>query len=150
MQLEEALLRVQSAYPKIYLACHTRHQNARTTGQALSQRDVTILAHLSESQSLPQGLLTRHLGIAKSTLSEALTWLEQQGMVSRTADPADPRGALVKRTDAGSVAMSQGSVLEAGLLRAVLRALPEEQLAQAVEGLELSAKAAVETPKGER
>ena len=35
MTFEEALVRVQCAYPKIYLTCHERHQNAKTTAAKL-------------------------------------------------------------------------------------------------------------------
>ena len=72
MTVEEALVRVQCAYPKIYLACHERHQHAKTTAARLSQRDSTILAHLREDVALGQGELARHLGVAKSTFSEAV------------------------------------------------------------------------------
>jgi len=142
-----ALVRIQAAYPRIYLACHTRHQTARVSGQALSPRDGAILAHLDEQEAIPQALLARHLGIAKSTLSEALKWLEQLGCVRREPDAADPRGMLVWRTAPGTLAMSRGSVLETERLRQVLARLAGDELKRAVDGLELLARAAVETPK---
>lgn len=117
MQLEEAVLRVQSAYPRIYLACHSRHQNARTTRE--------------------------HIGVAKSTLSEALSGLEERGFATRSRDGGDGREALILRTAAGTHAMSGGSVLEAAWLASVLDRLSGEARTRAVDGLELLAQAAL-------
>lgn len=138
MNLKEALIRVQSAYPRIYLACHTRHQNARTTPHKLSQRDATLLAHLDERQPLSQAALGRHIGVAKSTLSEALSGLEKLGYVARAPNG---RGVLLIRTPAGTQAMSQGSVLESRRLRQLLGALSGSERQAAIEGIELLARA---------
>ena len=137
MTLEEALVRVQCAYPKIYLACHERHQNAKTTAVRLSQRDSTILSHLSEDVALGQGEVARHLGVAKSTFSEAVDGLVERGLVDRLKEG---RSKPLQRTAAGRRAMSGSSVLEAVRLRRLLRRLSEESLAQAVTGLELLAE----------
>jgi len=139
MNLQQALVRVQSAYPRIYLACHTRHQNARTTPDKLSPRDATLIAHLDEAKPLSQATLARHVSVAKSTLSEALSWLEEMGYVARTTKG---RSVLLVRTAAGTRAMSRGSVLESGLLRQLLRTLSGPEREVAVEGIELLAMAA--------
>lgn len=141
MDLQKALLRVQAAYPRIYLACHSRHQNARTTPDKLSQRDGALLAHLDEDQWISQSDLARHMGLAKSTLSEALSGLEEAGFAVREADQPDSRGARVRRTPKGSSAMSNGSVLEPERLRRLLDALTLEERRYAVEGLEVLARA---------
>ena len=141
MEIERSLLRVQSAYPRIYLACHSRHQNSRTTPEKLSQRDVSLLAHLEEDRAIPQSELGRHMGLAKSTLSEALATLEEQGFIAREADPEDSRGCCVRRTSKGSAAMSNGSVLESARLRRILKQLTEHERQLAVDGLELLARA---------
>jgi DNA-binding MarR family transcriptional regulator len=137
MQVDEAILRVQAAYPRVYLACHSRHQNKRTTSVQLSPRDATLLAHLSETDGIAQTDLAAHVGIAKSTLSEAISVLEEKGYVVRN-------GAVL-RTPAGSKAMSSGSVLETVLLRNLLARLDDQERRRAVEGLELLADAARRT-----
>ena len=142
MDIEESLVRVQAAYPRIYLACHSRHQSARTTPQKLSQRDATLLAHLTETEAVSHSDLAHHMGIAKSTLSEALSGLEELGFVVRRSDDNDARGTLILRTSAGTRAMSDGSVLESGRLRELLGKLTEEDRRRAIEGLELMARAA--------
>jgi DNA-binding MarR family transcriptional regulator len=136
MEIQEALIRVQSAYPRIYLSCHTRHQKARTTPDKLSQRDGSILAHIDRPKS--QRLLAHHMGMAKSTLSEALAGLEDMGYVIRI-----PKGreSLVHRTLQGTKVMSRGSVLESGRLRRLLVNLTKQQREAAVAGLELLALA---------
>ena len=144
---DDALLRIQSAFPRIYHACHTHHQTGRAAAQALSPRDGSLLAHLNEREPLAQSALAKHLGLAKSTLSEALKWLEKSGYVAREADPADPRGTLVRRTNAGTQAMSEGSVLETSRLQAALAHLSAGELTRAVDGLELLARAALSLPK---
>lgn len=147
MTLEEAVIRAQSAYPKIYLACHTRHRNARTTPDKLSQRDGAILAHLDGAVPLAQSALARHMGLAKSTLSEALSGLEAAGYVSRTRAG---RETLLLRTARGTSAMSRGSVLEPRRLRRILRALSDAQLSAAIRGIEILAgatKPAMESEK---
>src|SRR4051794_4582237 len=109
MDLEQALVRVQCAYPKIYLACHSRHQHARTADSQLTQRDSTILSHLDSSSSLNQGDLASPLGVAKSTFSEAIDGLVERGLVQRQKQG---RAVALLRPPAGTRAMSGSSVLE--------------------------------------
>jgi DNA-binding MarR family transcriptional regulator len=142
MDLEESVVRVQAAYPRIYLACHSRHQNARSTAEQLSQRDASLLAHLHERDAVTQADLARHMSVAKSTLSEALAGLEERGFVLRGSSEQDGRGASVRRTRRGTEAMSGASVLESDRLRGVLAALSPDELQCAIEGLELIARAA--------
>ena len=136
MTIEEALIRVQCAYPKIYLACHARHQNSKTTGVQLSQRDSTVLAHLDESVAFGQGELARHMGVAKSTCSETVDGLVERGFVARLKSG---RSIGLLRTARGTSAMSGSSVLESARLRRLLRRLDEDGLARVVAGLELLA-----------
>jgi DNA-binding MarR family transcriptional regulator len=139
MTISEAIVRVQEAYPRIYLACHSRHQNSRTSAPKVSQRDSSILSHLNETTPVAQSDLARHLGVVKSTLSAALASLEKRGLIERRVQT---RTAEIRRTASGTAAMSGSSVLEAARLRAVLEALNGDDLVRAVEGMELIARAA--------
>ncbi len=140
MTIEEALVRVQCAYPKIYLACHARHQNAKTTRVQLSQRDSTVLAHLDEVAALGQGELARHLGVAKSTFSETVDGLVVRGFVARLKSG---RSIGLLRSPAGTLAMSGSSVLESARLGRLLQRLDEDGWARVVAGLELLAEGRV-------
>lgn len=143
MTLDEAIRRVQFAYPRIYLACHSHHQNARTTPDGLSQRDASILAHLSAKTPVLQADLTRHLGLAKSTVSEALRGLVDCGYVERIP-VGDGREQPLRLTDRGVEAMSDSSVLESSRLARVLSQLAEPDRERAIAGLELLAQAALD------
>lgn len=85
MSLERTLQVVQVGYPQVYLACHTRHQRKRTTAHRLSARDSSILAHLDVASETTPARLATHLGIARSTLSEATKRLEILSPAERRA-----------------------------------------------------------------
>lgn len=119
MRLERAIRVVQVTYPQVYLACHTRHQRKRSTEHRLSARDSSILAHLDEVTPIAPAQLAKHLGIARSTMSEALKRLVALGFVGRAE-----RSPAVLLLDKGRRAISDTSVLEFARLHAVLASVP--------------------------
>jgi DNA-binding MarR family transcriptional regulator len=129
---------VQTAYPQIYLACHTRHQRKRTTSHRLSQRDSAILSHLDVNEPISAAELAAHLAIGRPTLSEALKRLVACGYV-RT-DRAERRTGVVL-TELGMDAIRDTSVLETPRLRRALESLSARELKQVSEGLTLLAAA---------
>lgn len=138
----EAIYRIQAAYARIYHACHGQHQNQQTSAPGLSQRDATILAHLDRASPITPTLLAKHLGVSKSTMSEAIKFLVAQGYV-QLGKNTDGRSHQLVLTDAGQQAMSACSVLETGKLSALLSVLSEPELSKAREGLELLAAASL-------
>ena len=80
----------------------------------------------------------------KSTMSLNIDRLQRKGYVRRDKDPADGRRALVKVTAAGLRIKQAKSVLDADLVRGLLRELPAAHRAEALRGLELLADAAGE------
>ena len=56
---------LQTCYPQIYLACHTRHARRRSGSSGISATDSTLLAHLDEPEPTRPGALARHLGIGR-------------------------------------------------------------------------------------
>jgi DNA-binding MarR family transcriptional regulator len=74
------------------------------------------------------------MGVAKSTLSEALGSLEERSLIARN-------GSGILRTSQGTAAMSNGSVLEREPLRRLLEHLSEDERRRAIDGLELLAGA---------
>jgi DNA-binding MarR family transcriptional regulator len=138
MSLERTLQIVQMAYPRIYLACHTRHQRKRSTSFHLSARDASILAHLDTQLPTPPARLASHLNVARSTMSEALTKLTALGYTRQTARTAESgrRGGIgVLLTARGAAAIRETSVLEAPRLRAVLKRLTPTELRAVERGL---------------
>lgn len=127
-----AVRAIQVCYPRVYLACHTRHQRKRSTPHRLSARDSAILAHLDERVAVTPAALAAHLDVSPSTLSEALKRLASLGFVSQPDGSGTPRRRTsVLLTDKGAAAVRDTSVLEpdrltralAGLSRAELRAI---------------------------
>lgn len=154
--IEHALQIIQVAYPQVYLACHTRHQRKRTTAHALTARDSSILSHLDVRTLTTPAKLARHLGIARSTLSEAIKHLTALGYTEQSAreTTAGNRGGVgISLTAKGLEAMRETSVLEEPRLRAVLQQLTAAQLRDVARGMNALAvgcrKHAATTPQTE-
>lgn len=130
MTLDQTVEQVQLTYPQVYHACHTRHQRKRSTVHGLSARDSAILAHCSTDHARAPAQLARHLGVARSTLSEAIKKLGQLGYLRRIADArGDRRQVGILLTAKGLRAVCDTSVLESERLAAVLRCTsPAERL----------------------
>lgn len=128
MTIEATAQVMQLAFPRIYLACHSRHQRKRSTSHRLSPRDSAILAHLDGHRVVAAATLARHLGIGRPTLSEALKRLESLGFITRASEAQDrPRRRGVRLTDLGARAVAETSVLEADRLHRVLAGLTTAQ-----------------------
>ena len=132
---------VQRDYPKIYLACHTRHVRRRT-GRELTPQESTLLAHLSVDEPTRPSELARHLGIGAPSLSAATKRLIALGYIARSRDEDDRRAACLRLSRAGAAAMQEHSVLERARVARMLRLLTVEQRRLALTGLSLLADAA--------
>ena len=148
--LKDDIRSVQSHYPQVFFACHTRHEWARSSGQRLSSTDSGILAHLDRDRPAAPSVLARHLGVGRPTLSAALRRLEELGFVTRERDPANRRRLQVRLTERGVAAMQASSVLETDRLARVLRRLRPEERRRAVDGLSLLARSAREVMERDR
>lgn len=137
MPSDQYVRRVQRAYPQIWHHCHTQHPGR---GDALSERESTVLSHLSWDESRTPSDLARHLGIGASTLSEAVDKLVQRGLVERRVQPDDRRRVRYRLTDAGTDALDESSVLSTSRLRRIFERLGQDG-ERAVAGLELIAAA---------
>jgi DNA-binding MarR family transcriptional regulator len=127
--LRQTTQTVQVSFPQIYLACHTRHSRKRSTEHALSSRDSAILAHLDRWTPIAPARLATHLGIAPSTLSEALKRLAALGFVSTPAQAGRARRReSVVLTETGAAAISDTSVLETPRLEAALSGASQRDL----------------------
>jgi len=149
--MEDELLAIQRLYPQIFHACHVRHARSRATNRfRISERDQSLLAHLSLRHGRKATELARHFGIGLPTLSEALKRLERQGYVERARSGTDKRAVHVKLTAQGAEALRGTSVLDdVRLARALEHLTPKERRA-AVEGLALLARGCREMQHVER
>ena len=147
--IDQAIERLQFAYPQIYYACHTRHERRRSTDQHLSMRDSEILIHLDRRMPLTLGALAGHMDLAASTLSEAISHLETHGYVLKTQG-RDRRRVALLLTSKGVGAVRATSVLEAGRLRTVLLRMGARERARVIDGLSLLAGACRHRAPGKR
>jgi DNA-binding MarR family transcriptional regulator len=143
MELEAQATEIQKFYPQIYHACHTEHVKAASSDVRLSSRDSAILSHLTMDDLSRPSNLAKHLNISASTLSEALTNLQELGYVKSQKDQNDDRKQKVFLTDRGLDAMKKSSVLDSKKLVRLLSLLNVKEREIAVEGLALLAKAAL-------
>ena len=137
MTIDDAVRVVQTSYPQVYLACHTRHQRKRSTEHRLSSRDSAILAHLHPTRPIAPSDLARHLGIGRPTMSEALKRLVSLGFIDR----GENGSAAVTLSIKGERAMRETSVLEAGRVESVLASLSASDRRLVCRGLERLAQA---------
>ena len=133
---------VQTAYPQIYFACHTRHVRRASTATRLSAADSTLLAHLDEGEAVRPTVLAEHLGVAASTLSAAIARLNALGYVVQRRDARDGRAIDLRLSARGAAAMQASSVLESSRVKRMLGKLKTAERIRALEGLALLAKAA--------
>jgi DNA-binding MarR family transcriptional regulator len=133
---------VQTAYPQIYFACHTRHVRRASTTTQLSATDSTLLAHLDEEQAIRATALAKHLGLAASTLSAAIARLTALGYVIQRSDTSDRRAVQLLLSANGATAMQASSVLESARVKTMLDLLTPAERKSALDGLSLLATAA--------
>jgi DNA-binding MarR family transcriptional regulator len=135
MTLEEAIERVQFAFPQIYYACHTRHTRRRSTDRRVSARDAELLVHLDRRAATTVSEMAEHMDLARSTVSEALTRLESLGYIRKAGPGVDRRRVGVTLSETGVAAVQASSVLEPRRLRRALEPMPPSVRARAVAGL---------------
>jgi DNA-binding MarR family transcriptional regulator len=138
---------VQAFYPRIYLACHTRHVRRASTSAQLTERESSVLGHLHEQSAIRASELARHLGVSRSTISATIKRLVKLGYLERTRDERDARAAPLRLSLQGARAMQAGSVLETGRVKAMLARMTAAERRRAIEGLELLARAATALPR---
>ena len=134
--------RLLQSYPKIYLACHTRHVRDDASGKALSAHMASLLDHLSNEPPLSISELARHLDVTESTVSLQVSKLEHDGYVRRVCDERDHRRVRVQLTASGLRAKKENSVLDPELVTRMLSLLGPVDAEAALRGLELLADAA--------
>ena len=138
----DAVRQVMQNYPRIYFACHTRHVKDPKTRRQVSAHQASILDHLDERDPTALVDLARHMGVTVSTMSLNVERLVRRGYVRRTRDAEDRRRLRLLLTAAGLRLREASTVLEPARVEAMLEELDAEELARALKGLELLARAA--------
>ena len=126
---------VQRLYPLLYFACHHSHRR----GDGLSERDLRILHHLAADAAPHASGLARHLGLSRSTLSEALEKLERRGLILRSRGGSNRK--MIALTAAGDAALESSDGLDGTAIGEILAQLGEDEQRRVIEGLELIGRA---------
>jgi DNA-binding MarR family transcriptional regulator len=146
VNIDEAIERIQFAYPQIYYACHTRHARRRSTASRLSASDGQLLVHLDRAAGTRVSDLARHLGLSRSTVSEAVSRLALLGYLTKVRQSErDGRMVQLRLTGAGVAAVRATSVLEARRVKRVLARLSAADVSRAIAGLSILAAACKES-----
>ena len=74
-----------------------------------------VLAVLSRHDSMPQRELLEQMGLARATLSELLTRLEEKGLIERTRSKADRRAITISLTKKGKTASKKVVSIESDI-----------------------------------
>lgn len=102
--------------------------DAHLSAHGASMARLKLLAYLSE---LPRRStdIASFFDHAPRTVTQAIDSLEQNGLVSRSAVPADRRVKLVQITDAGRAMLEQGLPLYDSIVARTFGSLTEEEVA---------------------
>ena len=141
MKLEEATRQIQSSYPRIYLACHSRHERSRNNPDGISRRESQILQHLESDPPYRAGALARHLGVGAPALSASLDRLEAMGLAERRTYAPDRRQTEIHLTPKGRKIMRSASVLETSRVEELLARMTDSEIEIAVRGLQILGRA---------
>jgi len=77
-----------------------RKADARFRELGISVSQMPVFAALKDGAQLSQKDLTRLAGVEQSSMAQLLARMERDGLIRRTADPADGRSSLISLTEA--------------------------------------------------
>jgi MarR family transcriptional regulator, organic hydroperoxide resistance regulator len=140
----DAVETVLECYPRIFLACHRTHVRDPRSRRVLSAHQASVLDHLDAVEPITLRELAAHTGVTASSMSLMIDRLERGGYVRRSRDREDARRVNLRLTPAGARIKREQKVLDPERIAPLLRRLKPEELAAALTGLEILARAAGE------
>ncbi|TFI57124.1 MarR family transcriptional regulator [Sphingomonas parva] len=102
--------------------------DAHLSANGASMSRLKLLAFLAEQPRRSTDIAS-FFDHAPRTVTQAIDWLEQNGLVSRSPVPGDRRAKLVQITDAGTEMLEQGLPLYDGIVARTFGSLTEVELA---------------------
>ena len=127
---------------KLLYAAVARHPEA--AGRSLGQ--IKLMAHLYQHGQQTVGEVATGLGVSMPTASELVDRLVEDGMVERTANPADRRQVLLGLTPKAHAFATRMRALRRAQLRAALDRLTPEERPVFVRSLEALVEALRQNP----
>lgn len=135
--LDSEIRRLLDAYPAVFLACHRRHLRTDEAGGAVTERQASVLDHLDATRPTTLSQLAEHMGVGRSSMSVAVARLVRAGYVTRGRAPGPDRRCVgLRLTAAGARVRKEHAVLDADLLRSMLRRMSRAEMEDALRGLE--------------
>jgi DNA-binding MarR family transcriptional regulator len=98
-------------------------------GDELSPSMMAALATIENHGPLAPSRLAELEGVQRPTATRVLHRLEEEGLIERSADPTDGRGAVVCTTRSGSALLKKLRSRKNAYLARRLRELPEDDVA---------------------
>ncbi len=121
---------------RLRLAVGRLHRRIRIDGQkSVPPLQLSVLVSVEQHGPLRLSELARVEGVSAPTMSRVLAALDDRGLVSRTADPADARCARITLSEAGQRALDEVRSRRTALLARRLDRLNEAQRAALVAAL---------------
>jgi DNA-binding MarR family transcriptional regulator len=126
----------------LYLAIGriVRHLRQEAPNAQVGPGGLAVLVALDQHGPLRVGALADAVAVTAPSMTRIVNALETDGLVLRTADPADGRAQVVAMTDAGQALLGSGREIRLATLARRLDQLPaveRERLAAALPALEL-------------
>lgn len=142
LEVSDPAQRLMELYPRIFIACHSRHVEDPETKKLLTTKQASILDHLDDEKPISLNGLARHMGVTPATMCIAIDKLERKGYVGRERDQADRRRVLLRLTPAGKRLSESQSVLDPARVAEMLATLSESERDEGLRGLGRLAEAA--------
>jgi DNA-binding MarR family transcriptional regulator len=120
---------------RVALARTSRQLQRATADDGLTRTQLSVLGTVSRLGPIGIGELAEIEGLNPTMLSRVVAKLDDIGLISRQPDPADGRAARVVVTESGAAMHARLKQARSAVLSAVLRNLPEDQIAQLLAAL---------------
>jgi DNA-binding MarR family transcriptional regulator len=138
--VDDPVRRLLDAYPTIFLACHRRHLREDQAGNALTEKQTSVLNHLHVERATTPSVLAEHLGVSRATVSVVVAKLVRRGYIQRGRSEVDGRNIGLWLTAAGVRVKEENTVLDPELVKAIFAMMPAAELQEALDGVEKLAK----------
>jgi DNA-binding MarR family transcriptional regulator len=109
----------------------------KEAGSGLSPSQGSALAAIHNNGPLTLGALAEHERVAPPTITKVVALLEAEGLVVRSADPADGRVSRVTTTKAGDALVAESRRRKTAWLTTQVRQLPAEEQARLADVLDV-------------
>jgi DNA-binding MarR family transcriptional regulator len=109
----------------------------KEAGSGLSPSQGSALAAVHHRGPVTLGALAEHERVSPPTITKVVAFLEAEGLVVRTADPADGRVSRVSTTKAGDALIAESRRRKTAWLTTQVGQLPADEQAKLADALDV-------------